>query len=136
MIDVKVFYLSQDKLLLELNYDNDVAKTCIYYELTYTIIANELVITGIKPIKNLMFYLYDNYSDVTLNEIALNEDQKAKIIYQVVGFNLKSEKGLDDYYRYLQNRKIFNKYNKYSRDVYDENKRLLRSYMNEKQHEK
>ena len=110
MIDVKVFYLSQDKLLLELYYDNDAAKTCIYYELTYTIIANELVITSIKPIKNLMFYLYDNYSDVTLKEITLNEDQKAKIIYQVVGFNLKSEKGLDDYYRYLQNRKIFNKY--------------------------
>ncbi len=136
MIEAKVYYLSEDKLLLELYYDNDSAKTCIYYELTYSILNKELVVTSIKPIRNLMFYLYDNYSDVVLKEVPLSEEQKMKIIYQVVGFNLKSEKGIDDYYRYLQNRNIINKYSKYSRDLYDENKKLLRSYMNGKPREK
>ena len=137
MVNSKLYNISDNKILFELFYESKTTKTSFYYELTYVIEDNEIVITKVKPVKNVFYYLYDNVVNKDLNEIKLSEDIKYYILRQIVDMYLEKDKSLNDYYKRMSKRNLSDNGKPNIDSAYESNKKLLRKYMiGQQDHEK
>ena len=137
MINSKLYVVSNNRLLLELFYESKTAKTSFYFELRYRLSNEIIIITGIKPVKNILYYLYDHSGSVKLQQPMLKEDVKDAIFKQIFEMYLKDDKVLNNYQDPTLN-SFVKEYMSGEDDKYDDNKKLLRTYIsgqrdNEKQ---
>ncbi len=137
MINSKLYVVSNNRLLLELFYESKTAKTSFYFELRYRLSNEIIIITGIKPVKNILYYLYDHSGSVKLQQPMLKEDVKEAIFKQIFEMYLKDDKVLNNYQDPTLN-SFVKEYMSGEDDKYDDNKKLLRTYIsgqrdNEKQ---
>ena len=133
MINSKLYVVSNNRLLLELFYESKTAKTSFYFELRYRLSKNKIIITGIKPVKNVLFYLYDHSGNVKLQQPMLKDEVKDIILKQIFEMYFKDDKVLNNFKDPDLNA-LAKEYLSGEDNRYDDNKKLLRTYMNGQKH--